>query len=195
MPTNSKIQQQFQNLPKDLREAIFSVDTADIIQAIAKKHKLAIDKMGELADEVGLLMLGITHPKDFINHLERRLETDPETTRNITEEVNTQIFAKIRESLKTMHTVKEEREEILPEPKLPETKNEQHEIPSLPKAMEDEFHPSNEAIQDKARKSPFEEKLAEKVFKSPIQKEVTEAKKEGRYPGGQDPYREPIDNI
>ena len=186
MPSNSKNQQQFQNLPKDLREAIFSVDTADIIRAIAKKHKLAIDKMGELADEVGLLMLGITHPKDFINHLERRLETDSETTRNITEEVNTQIFAKIRESLKTMHTVKEEeesvlpqstpsverrgigetsaervgKEEILPEPKLSETKNEQHEIPSLPKVMKDESHPSHEATQDKVRKSPFEEKLA-----------------------------------
>lgn len=193
MATNNEIQQKFKELPQDLREAIVSVDTADIIQAIAKKHKLAIDKMGELANEVGLLLLGITHPKNFIHHLERRLETNPETTRSITEEVNTQIFAKIRESLKTMHTAKEEKEGILPqpatpplkpEPKLSETENEQHEIPSSPKVAG-----------DVARKSPFEEKLAEKVFKSPIQKEVARAEKENRYPDEQDPYREPIDKI
>lgn len=190
MATNNEIQQKFKDLPQDLRDAIFSVDTADIIQAIAKRHGLSIDKMGELADEVGLLILGATHPKDFVSHLEKKLDVDVEKVKKIAEEVNTQIFAKIKESLKKMHAMEEEeiikKEETVVQTPEPETPTPEPIIPTTQPPVSSPQPPVS---------SPFEEKLKEKVFKteSPIKKEVEEAKKERRYPAEADPYREPTE--
>ena len=108
----------YRELPPDVREAIFSVDSADIIQSIAKKNNLTVDKMSELADEIGLLMLGNTEPKDFISNISRRLGVDKKTARDITAEVNDRIFTKIRESLKKIHNIKDEDEEKEEEPEL-----------------------------------------------------------------------------
>jgi len=113
----------YRELPEDVREAIFSVDSADIIQSISKKNNLTVDKMSELADEIGLLMLGVTEPKDFISNISRRLGVDKKTAHDITAEVNEKIFSKIRESLKKIHNIKdeedsEEKEVGMPKPEV-----------------------------------------------------------------------------
>lgn len=162
----------FKNLPQDLKDAIFDVANAGAIQAIAKKYGLNIEQTGNLADEIGLLMLGETHPKDFVANLNKRLGADPETTKKVAQEVNEQIFAKVRESLKKIHEVSE----VKPEQAIPEPKPEP--VIPAPKPV-----------------SPFERKLEDKVFAPPKppspSKEVAEAKKENRYPASADPYREP----
>jgi len=110
-------------LPEDLKEAIFSVDSADIIQAIGKKYNLAIDKIGEAADETGLVMLGITHPDNFIANLAERLKIDKDMAGKIAREVNDQIFAKVRESMKKIQGVNgvvKTEEAKKEEPKVPE---------------------------------------------------------------------------
>ena len=160
--------QKFKNLPQDLKDVIFDVDSPNIIRAIAKKYGLQIDQAGELADEIGLLMLGITHPRDFVASLAKRLGTDSETTKKIAEEINAQIFSKVKESLKKIHSV-EDKTEIIPS-----------------------------AAAVPTPKTPFEQKLEEKIFKPglpAIVKEVEQAKKENRYPDKADPYKEPPKEI
>ena len=166
MADKEQVLRKMEKMPQDLREAIFSVDSENVIEAIAKKYGLQIDQAGELADEIGLLMLGVTHPRDFVAKLAKRLGTDSETTRKITEEINSQIFSKVKESLKKIHSV-EEAEIIPPAPAA---------VPIAPEP-----------------KTPFEQKLEEKIFKPglpAIVKEVLEAKKENRYPDKADPYKE-----
>ena len=169
--TNEQISEKYKNLPKGLQNAITSVSTTDIIQAVGKKYNLPVDKMGGLEEEVGFLMIGFTRPKDFVANLAKRLGTDSETTKKIAEEINAQIFSKVKESLKKIHSVEEA--EI---------------IPSAPAAIPIAPEP----------KTPFEQKLEEKVFKPglpAIVKEVLEAKKENRYPDKADPYKEPPKEI
>jgi len=108
---NKKLMDRYKELPEDVKDAIFSVDSAEIIQNIAKKNNLTIDKMSELADEIGLLMLGSTEPKDFISNISRRLGVNRNIAHDITAEVNDKIFSKIRESLKKIHNLKDEEEE------------------------------------------------------------------------------------
>ncbi len=156
-----------EKLPQDLREAIFSVDSENVIEAVAKKYGLAMDKMGALADEVGLLMMGLSHPKDFVANLQKRLGANEETTKKIAEEINAQIFSKVKESLKKIHSVEED-EIVPPAPAA---------VPIVPQP-----------------KTPFEQKLEEKVLKPALPaliKEVETAKKENRYPDKADPYKEP----
>lgn len=159
----NNLKQKFKGLPADLQDAIFDIDNAAVIEAVAKKYGLNVERAGELADEVGLLMVGAIHPKNFISNLNRRLGTDPETTKKIAQEINEQIFLKVKESLRKIHGVEEE--SIKP----PQQPAQTAKSPFEQKLEEKVFKPTER----------------------PLVKEVEEAKKENRYPSSEDPYREP----
>jgi len=225
MPTHTQEQilEKYKNLPLDVQEAIFSVDTANIIQKISRDNNLNVEKMGILADETGLLMLGITHPNEFIPNLANRLEIDKQTASKIGQEINTQIFAKIRESLKKIH---EQGSSVPPAPndlsraesrevegKL--EKIDSYKMPRIIKPVRHFKEPEEEALEEE------EEELLKKMEKDIVKKrnldgihrlkkettekahpfkptEIKELKKAEprlpapRYPGGNDPYREPL---
>ncbi len=100
---NNDIEVKYASLPDNVKEAISSVDSANKIQAIAKKYKLHIDQTGELGTQVGLVMLGILAPRDFVAALAKELALTPELARSVATEVNEQIFTPIRDSLKKIH--------------------------------------------------------------------------------------------
>lgn len=102
--TPEEIQKRYKGLSPSVREVFLGIDTAEIIQKIGEKHKLMIDKIGEIADEAGLVILGLTHPKDFVGNLSSRLGVNREKAREIADEINEKIFQKIREELREIHT-------------------------------------------------------------------------------------------
>ena len=93
----------FESLPLGLRQAIASVDTANSIQAIAKKNLLHVDQMSALASETGLVLLGLTHPRDYIANLGKRLRVPEAKARDIAKEVSGEVLSKVREFLRTLH--------------------------------------------------------------------------------------------
>jgi hypothetical protein len=224
----------YQNLPKELQDAVFSVETAEKLQKIGKNAGLMIDETGILADETGLVMLGITPPSKYISNLEKRLGINREKAKKIASEVNQQIFYPVREALKKVHgltekpkgleeksekeTVKkpevlekktepekaiktEKKEiEISRKPARPENakKLEGKETDVLQKPLKTEapiIEPKNEI---EIKKDIFEEKTKNEPFHS--KPKVVEKGEENqshpynpKYPGGIDPYREPIE--
>ncbi len=169
--TPQKLKEIYKKLPEDLKEAMSSVDSSEIIQNIGRKHQLTVDKMGELAGEIGLVMLGLTHPRDFISNLSQRLGVDKEKAGKIAEDANGQIFAKVRESLKKIHGI-----EPLPPRKEP--------VPPVPVPVlkpETELAAPKPEIQPAPH--PFEAKTKEEIFRAPAE--------EKKY-SNNDPYREPI---
>lgn len=180
---------------------MFDVDSSEVITSIGKKHKLAIDEMGELASETGRVMLGLTHPNNFISNLAQRLGVDKQKAKEIAEDININIFKKVRESLKKIHGIEdgetpkdsplefpkggslgrkiESREEILRE-------IERAEVPPAPK--------TEPLVPDilKGSTTPAEEKKEEEK----IEKEKPPApsvKAEQKYQSGMDPYRESVE--
>lgn len=103
--TQQQLQEKYKSLPVDLKDAIFSVQSAEIIQSISKKHHLQIDQMGELAAETGLVLLGFTKPEDYIKNLSNRLKINIKDAREVALEVNIEIFNKVKESLKKLHKI------------------------------------------------------------------------------------------
>lgn len=215
--TPEQLKEKYNNLPDDLKEAIFSANSAETIQEIGKKYSLSIEKMGQLADETGLVMLGITHPRDFVPNLSKRLGVDSGTARKIAEDVNEQIFKKVRESLKKLHGITEDK------PAAPTTAQGGVGVPT-PEGVEKET-PAKEEIMREIEKEPHEEKVPEilkgmnvpekgtSVFDEKTKKEEPhglppkesehpstssgqvpspEPKPESQYPTG-DPYREAIE--
>jgi hypothetical protein len=90
----------YKKLPEAIRDALSSIDFADKISDIADKHSLLIDRQGELSDEVGLVMLGLTHPDKFVESIKNRLEISQADAEAIATDVNNEILLEIREELK-----------------------------------------------------------------------------------------------
>jgi hypothetical protein len=206
--TDEQIREKYNNLPEDLKKAIFGVETAGILKIIGEKYQLYLDKIGVLGNETGLVMLGITHPNNFISNLAERLKIDKETARKIGEEVNNQIFAKVRESLKKIHGIVPPPPQ--PPPPLPQpTPRPQPTPPPLPPSpltplpkgegvptvsgvgtgevkkeeILKEIEKEEAVFSAEKTANPFEAKTKEGVLKMPL-----EVKKYS----GPDPYHEPI---
>ena len=101
--TNKDILEIVSELPKDLRDAYFSPATTEAIKETGKNNGLTIDKIGELAHETGLVMIGITPPGEYIKNLTGRLGVAPEKAKAVAEEINQKVFQPVRESLKKIH--------------------------------------------------------------------------------------------
>ena len=93
----------YRGLPEEIQDVMASMNSTYTIRTIGQKYGLHIDKIGELSDEIGLTMLGLTKSDDFLSHLKNRLQLDQATAEQITREVNGQIFLPIRESLMKLH--------------------------------------------------------------------------------------------
>ena len=197
--TDQQIAQMYDNLPEDLKDSIFSVDTTSVVNEIGRKYGLAIDKIGDLANETGMVMLGVTHPNEFIGNLADRLDVDKEKARAIAQEINEQIFKKVRDSLRKIHNIREEEERGGGETLKSETNRE-----DILKEIEKD-HSQENLVPDimKGNANPFEEKMKEGVLIAPVEEKhyieesaktalLPEPEKPKKYQGF-DPYKEPIE--
>jgi hypothetical protein len=105
--TDEEFDKVFDTLPEDVKEAMTAVNTINIMMGLKTKYNLHIDQLGELSAEVGTLMLGATHPQEFIGKVETGLRIPRETAKLIATEVNEKIFRPVRESLMQIHKMRE----------------------------------------------------------------------------------------
>jgi|GEM_PF-1931441 hypothetical protein len=98
--TPEQIKSRYNKLPADIREAIDSISTTNTVVDIGQKHDLLYDQISELVDEVGLTMIGLTPEDRFVTNIARRMQVDTGKAMLIAQDINKQIFDKIRESLK-----------------------------------------------------------------------------------------------
>lgn len=115
--TLEKLQELHRKLPQDVRDAYSSVETTNVLEEIGKKHGVHLDDLGELVSETGLVMVGHTHPKNYIKNIRSRMNISGEKASAIAKDVNEQIFKPIRESLKKIHEVEERLEDPPPQSK------------------------------------------------------------------------------
>ncbi|MDO8594651.1 MAG: hypothetical protein Q7R93_04025 [bacterium] len=93
----------FESLPQGLRQSLSSVDTANAVQTIAKKYLLHVDQMAALASETGLVLLGLTHPAEFIGNLAGRLRVNEGQAKEIARDISAQVLVKVRDALRGIH--------------------------------------------------------------------------------------------
>ena len=97
--TSKEIQDAFEKLPQDVQTALTSVDLNNKVKSIAERYNLHMDQLGNLVDEVGLVMLGLQKSSSFIDGLCSRLSIDARIAENITRDINTDIFSSIKQHL------------------------------------------------------------------------------------------------
>lgn len=94
-----QIQARFEELPADVQEAIRSSHMDQKLQEIGAKHALHLDQIGELSDEVYLVMLGFSDPSAFPQQLATQLRLPEDKAGAIAKEVSESLFIPIRKSM------------------------------------------------------------------------------------------------
>lgn len=119
---SQKLAEQYEKLPEDLKQAVYSEDIALKLFDLGRKYGITIEKNGFLAEEVGYVILGLEKTEEFPKYVKERLDFDDEETAEIVKEINQQIFLPIREALKKAHQIEiKDLEEKTPEPRPPAT--------------------------------------------------------------------------
>lgn len=187
--TEEQIAQMYDNLPEDLKDAIFGVEMNEIVEKIGRENQLNIEQIGDLANETGMVMLGVTHPNEFIANLAERLETDKEKARAIAQEINEQVFKPVRDSLRKIHNMREDGEEQeeqnqdkvspLGNSQGETLKNESIDVrhsmsninrSDILKEIEKDHNKESEAPEImRGNTNPFEEKMKEGVLLAPVE--------------------------
>ncbi|PCI20479.1 hypothetical protein COB64_02050 [Candidatus Wolfebacteria bacterium] len=101
--SSKEITEKFSKLPDDVRSAVLDASVGEKILSIGKKHTLTVSDIGKLVYESNLIILGLSHPKDFAKNLKRTLSLSSTQVDQIVNDINTQVFEKIRSALKHLH--------------------------------------------------------------------------------------------
>lgn len=101
--TKEQLWKVYEKLPEDLKEAIFSAETADNIYDICTRNGIEDDKISEIAKLTGRVLMGILPPEDFQETLEKELKLKKDIAKKIAHEINRFIFFPVKESLAALY--------------------------------------------------------------------------------------------
>lgn len=115
-------------LPQDIQDIFFTVETADKVRKVSKDNNLNDIQIWHFSYIVGMILLGETHITKFVQSIQEKCGLTEEMARQAARGVNREIFLAVKESLKKIHRVPEwpreneakekKQESVEPEPKL-----------------------------------------------------------------------------
>jgi len=127
-------------LPEELKEAIFSVGTADIIGNTCERHKVPEEKVSEVAKYTGRVLMGLLPPNEFEGALEKEVKLKKDSAKNVSREISRLVFFPLKEVLSQLYEI-----EIVP---VAGAEGKKTEIP-LPKPSPE--RPSEESLSSPPR--------------------------------------------
>lgn len=95
-----EIRKRTESLSPAIKSLLYSHDVSSIIQSIGAKHRLHVDKIGSLEEAVNLVLLGEVEPEHFMEYAENDLGIERAASEAIAQDLNEQLFSKIRDSLR-----------------------------------------------------------------------------------------------
>ncbi len=102
---DESVKEVMQTLPPVIRNYLSQGKYTDVAKNLASKYGLRIDQAGILEREIMLLLMGIENPIEFTQSLAQEAKLDQKTIDGITEDINTQIFAPLRQEEGRMNKV------------------------------------------------------------------------------------------
>lgn len=123
--TERIIQEHMADLPPQVRKAIETFNWAQVVTDITKEHKLSLDKAHIFHNQTLLVMLNITHARDYAHNLQEQLDISQEQAESLVEEANNRIFRELqKEAFKPeetpTHVIRKEGTGVVNDLKLPQ---------------------------------------------------------------------------
>ena len=103
--TQQQLRDQFQSLPEVVRSTISDPATYEAIERVGLAQGLTKVEAGLLAQATSLLMMGFIEPNKYVSVLIDQLSVSQEVAAIIAQEINRDIFNKIKDALKEVHGI------------------------------------------------------------------------------------------
>lgn len=94
----------YEKLPEELKEALFSAETANDISQICKRNNVE-KKVGEIAEYTGDVLMGLLSPNEFEKALIEKVRLEAEVAKNVAREINRFIFFPLKEVLSKLYEI------------------------------------------------------------------------------------------
>lgn len=94
-----KIEKAKRELPEETQNAIAAVDWKATILGLREKKGYSFEQLGDLELETELVLCGLVSPENYQKELEKRMGISSTEANELTKEMNTLVFSKIREEL------------------------------------------------------------------------------------------------
>lgn len=132
--TQEQLDKLYEKLPEELREAMFSMETAEEIGEICESYGINDNRVGEIADRVGYILAGLMLPQEFAAVLEKEVKLPKVLAEAISKDLNRFVFYPVRPALEQLHRMEIEvsAKIVTPQP-VPET---EEQTPEKPKQSE-----------------------------------------------------------
>jgi len=100
--TSEQFWKLYENLPQELKDALFAEETGDNIYEVCQKNEQE-DELGDIVDYVGQVLVGVLAPADFQKAIGQDLAISPETAKKIAQEINRLIFYPVKTALEELY--------------------------------------------------------------------------------------------
>jgi hypothetical protein len=91
--------QRFQKISAPLQDAIFSIQTAEIIQQVCQKNNISDDKVPAIGKITGLVLLGFMHPEDMADALSGQMGVSSQVAKAIVGDLTPRLFTPLKTDL------------------------------------------------------------------------------------------------
>ncbi len=105
--SQKKLQQLYEDLPEDLKEALFFKENAVKIQRACKNAGLdKNESINKVSEQVGYVLLGIIKPGEMEKILTEEMDLKKITARKIRIEITKSVFAPVKKTLENLLDIK-----------------------------------------------------------------------------------------
>ncbi|PIR72180.1 MAG: hypothetical protein COU42_02195 [Candidatus Nealsonbacteria bacterium CG10_big_fil_rev_8_21_14_0_10_36_24] len=96
----------YENLPKELQEAIWAEKNADFISDICSRNGINEDKViSEIAKNITYILLGLLPPNELAQVLEKEVKIEKKQAKQIALEINRFILLPVKDSLEALYKI------------------------------------------------------------------------------------------
>jgi len=99
--TREQLWKLYQKLPGELKEAIFSVETADSIYDICERNE--VEEISEVAKYAGWVLLGVLPPDEFEETIKKEMKIKEDKVKKVAQEINRFVFYPVKTSLEEIY--------------------------------------------------------------------------------------------
>ena len=93
-----------EKLPEELKEALFSEKTTEAIFNVCDRNEIEEEKIPQISEYVGRVLLGILPLDDFQKTLEEKLGLNSEKAKKVSSEMFHFVFYPVKEALAVLYT-------------------------------------------------------------------------------------------
>lgn len=100
-----KLAELFEKLPEELQETVFSMETADSISNACGTYGIEDERVGQVAELTGQVLMGLILPEEFPEKLEREIKLPKVLAQAIGREINRFVFYPVKPALEQLQKI------------------------------------------------------------------------------------------